>query len=308
MMRIIFCLIFFVSALGYSQNAHSPFELERFENYSEVEISKESINQSMEVQLLLEYHLEYKKERAKKPSNYFPKPTERQGEISSKLREEFPMFWGNKLIDFLQNGCSNENLQGLLSIQEKNRILLAYQFMAANALEDTDKEKLCLQGLLREGMISDVTKTWGNTAVVSAQGFESILTNGMQDLIAIRYVQLIEGKGKDIAIANKFIQKCGLNEEAIAFGNMWFAPTLEKNVISPFKARLQVVGIGFAFSASADGATLSSVAQSVSKVMAQNPSDEGLINSYSYLQKALEESGKKNLASQLKRYISAQGK
>ena len=88
--------------------------------------------------MILEYHLEYKRQRAKSPAVYFPAPNERQNTISSTLKKEFPSFWGNKLISFLEGGCTIENLEALISISNQNKMVLAYQFMAANALEKDD--------------------------------------------------------------------------------------------------------------------------------------------------------------------------
>ncbi|MEM9052726.1 MAG: hypothetical protein AAGC47_11790 [Bacteroidota bacterium] len=295
------------SFFGYSQNASSPFELERYANYDSVDLAKETAGQAEEVKLILEYHLEYKKQRAKSPNEYFPAPSERQKIISSALKTEYPSFWGNKLISFLEDGCTKENLEGLISTSNQNKLLLAYQFMAANALEKEDLEVKYLQGLLREGMISDVTKSWGITAISSASGFESILTNGMQDLIAVRYAQLIEKKGIEIDVDNKFVQGCALSETPLASMNAWFAPTLQKNVITPFKSRLQVAGIGFGFSAPSQGNSLKTVAGRIDESIAKSPADKGLVSSYTYLQKALEESGNAKEANELKEYISKQG-
>ena len=304
-----YLVLFFVfnPLFSYSQNASIPFELERYSNYNSVDLAKETTGQAKEVQLMLEYHLEYKKQRSQNPAEYFPKPNERQQSISSSLKKDFLSFWGNKLIRFLEGGCTKENLDALISISDQNKMLLAYQFMAANALEKEDLELKYLQGLVREGMISDVTKSWGLTAISSASGFESILTNGLQDLIAVRYAQLIEKKGVEIDVDNKFIQGCALSEAPLASMNAWFAPTLQKNVITPFKSRLKVAGIGFGFSTTSQRNSPKAVAEKIDESIAKNPADKGLISSYAYLQKALEESGNSKEANELKAYISKQG-
>ncbi len=211
------------------------------------------------------------------------------------------------MIQFLESGCTKENLAKLISHPAENNVLLPYQFLAAFALGETKKEKTYLDAMLREGLLSDVLKDWGVTALKSAEGFESIMTNGMQDLLAVRYAQLVKNMSPDVMVANKFVQKCGLSEEASAFGSMWFAPTLEKNVIAPFSARLKVVGTGFGFQLPENSDRMKQVAGSIQRSVSQTPADKGLVSSYGYLQKALAEAGNQKEAAELKAYIDKEG-
>ncbi len=161
--------------------------------------------------------------------------------------------------------------------------------------------------MLREGMLSDVLKAWGEIALKSAAGFESIMTNGMQDLLAVRYAQLVKSMNPDIMVANKLVQKCALSDEASSFGDMWFAPTLEKNMLDPFSSRLKIVGVGFAFQVPADGDRMKTIAKAIPESSSQTPADRGLVSSYSYLQKGLEEAGNQIEAEELKKYIDKEG-
>jgi hypothetical protein len=295
--------------MTFGQNAAIPFELERFKDYPalDAEVS-ENLDDLTANELVLAFHSEYKRIRAKKPSAYFPELSDVQKEIKTRIESKYPSHAGNSLLHFLETGCSKENLEKLISHPAEIKLLLPYQFMAAFALGETKKEKTYLEAMLREGMLSDVLKSWGEIAIKSADGFESIMTNGMQDLLAVRYAQHIKNLNSDMMVANKFVQTCGLSEEASAFGSMWFAPTLEKNVIAPFSARLSVVGIGFAFQSTAGSNLMKQTALRVLQgSKSQTPADKGLVSSYSYLQKALAEAGITTEAEQLKKYMDSEG-
>lgn len=282
--------------------------MERFTDYTKSEQRSDPKDENTTLDnLILAYHTDYKKDRAKNPSNYFPNASAERKSLGAAITAKDPNHSGNTLIKFLEEGCTKENLEALLAQTTDQQVLLPYQFMAAFALEETKKEKEYIEAMLREGMLSDVLKDWGSNALRSADGFESIMTNGMQDLLAVRYAQLIKGMNPDVMVANKFIQKCGLNDEASSFDQMWFAPTLEKNVIGPFSARLKIVGMGFAFQLSPDGDRMKQVAGSAQGSISVTPADKGFISSYGYLQKALAESGNQKEAEQLKTYIDKEG-
>ncbi|MCZ4408323.1 hypothetical protein O3Q51_05855 [Cryomorphaceae bacterium 1068] len=308
-MKSVLLALLFISSLAVGQNAAIPFELERFKEYPMIdkEVS-DNLEDMTAGELLLVFHAEYKRIRAKKPSHYFPELSDLQKEIKDLIESKYPDHEANALVQFLESGCIKENLQNLISHPAEIKVLLPYQFMAAFALEETKMEKTYIDAMLREGMFSDVLKTWGELAVKSSDGLESIMTNGMQDLLAVRYAQQIKNISPDMMVANKFVQKCGLSEEASAFGRLWFAPTLEKNVISPFSARLKVVGIGFAFESPAGSNLMKQTAIRILQgSVSQTPADQGLVSSYGYLQKALAEAGIITEAEQLKKYIDKEG-
>lgn len=308
-MKSILLGLVLISSVAFGQDVFMPFELERLQNYPDTRTQwNKDLNDMTSGELLLVFHAEYKKKRASKPSDYFPKTTDLQKEVKALIASKQPTHPANDLVNYLEEGCSAENLQSLVSHPAEIKVLLPYQFLAAFALEEPKKEKAYIEAMLREGMLSDVVKSWGEIALKSADGFESILTNGLQDLLAVRYAQLIKNMNPDIVVANKFVQRCGLSEKASAFGSLWFAPTLEKNVISPFSARLKVVGIGFAFELPLDGDRLKQTATWILQgAVSQTPADRGLVSSYGYLQKALAEAGITPEAKQLQKYIDKEG-
>jgi hypothetical protein len=308
-MRAVLLGLLFISTMAIGQDAAIPFEIERLQDYPQTDAAlSENLADMTAVDLLLAFHAEYKSIRADNPSEYFPKLSDLQKEIKTLIESNYPSHPANSLVRFLEEGCNKENLESLIAQPAEVKVLLPYQFMAAFALEDTQKEKVCIEAMLREGMLSDVLKAWGEIALKSADGFESVMTNGMQDLLAVRYTQLIKNMNPDMLMANKFIQKCGLSDEASSFGDMWFAPTLEKNVIGPFSARLKIVGIGFAFQVPADGDRMKQSAKRILQgAVSQTPADRGLVSSYGYLQKGLIEAGIETEAKQLKKLIDTEG-
>ena len=289
-----------------AQNSLLPYELERLEEFKySSQLYLEEIDELSPDGLLAAYLNEYKRQRALNPSNYFVAPTPVRSQFGNLLKEKHPNHVGISLVNFLEDGCNRENLEALIELPAATRALLPYQSMAAFALEDEDKERLYLQGMLREGMISDVMKAWGESALASAKGYQSIMTNGMQDLLAVRYAQLMQELEPDIEVGNRFVQKCKLSDEASALGSMWFAPTVENSVIAPFAKRLQVVGIGFTFQLPEGGDRMNQIAEKLAEAKPQTPADRGLISSYRYLQKALKEKGEK--PKNLKKYIDEEG-
>ena len=301
---ICFLMLFFSTvAIGQS---HLPFELERFEEYKYTsQIYLDEKDELGADELLTAYLNEYKRQRSENPSDYFIDPTPVRAQFGNLLKEKHPNHPGISLINFLDDGCNRENLEALIKLPASTKALLPYQALAAFALEDEDKERLYLQGMLREGMISDVMKAWGEAALASAKGYQSIMTNGMQDLLAVRYAQLMQEMEPEIEVGNRFVQKCNLSDEASALGSMWFAPTVENSVIAPFAKRLQVVGIGFSFQLPEGGDRMDQIAEKLAEAKPQTPADRGLISSYRYLQKALEEKGEK--PKDLKKYIDQEG-
>lgn len=300
--------LLFISSMATAQDAAIPFEIERLQDYPKTDAAlNENLADMTAGELLLAFHAEYKSIRADKPSEYFPKLSGLQKEIKILIESNYPSHPANSLVRFLEEGCTNENLKSLLFHPAEIKVLLPYQFMAAFALEDTKKEQAYIEAMLREGMLSDVLKDWGVTVLRSAAGFESIMTNGMQDLLAVRYAQLIKSMNPDIMVANKLVQKCALSDEASSFGDMWFAPTLEKNMLDPFSSRLKIVGVGFAFQVPADGDRMKTIARAIPESSSQTPADRGLVSSYSYLQKGLEEAGNQIEAEELKKRIDKEG-
>lgn len=301
-------LLMLILSIEVNSQSQLPFELERFEEFKySSQLYLEQVDELSADELLAAYLNEYKRQRALNPSEYFVSPTSVRSQFGDLLKEKQANHPGEVLIKFLEEGCSRVNLVALTELPAKNKVLLPYQAMAAFAIEDEDKEIVYLNGMLREGMISDVMKAWGNAALASAKGYQSIMTNGMQDLLAVRYAQLMKDMEPDIEVGNRFVQKCNLSDEASALGSMWFAPTVENSVIAPFAKRLKVVGIGFSFQLPEGGDRLSEVAGSLTEALPKTPADRGLVSSYAYLQKALENKDKKTEAKKLKKYIDQEG-
>lgn len=307
-MKLLVVLLLTIPFRIDAQSSHLPYELERLEQFKySSQLYLEEIDELSADDLLAAYLNEYKRQRSENPADYFLKSTPVRTQFGTLLQEKHPNHPGVALMKFLEEGCNRDNLERLIEQPAENKALLPYQALAAFALDDQDKERLYLQGMLREGMVSDVMKAWGNAVLASAKGYQSIMTNGMQDLLAVRYAQIINEMEPEIEVANRFLQKCNLSEEASALGSMWFAPTVENSVIAPFAKRLNVVGIGFSFQLPEGGDRMSEIAGSLTEAVPQTPADRGLVSSFVYLQKALEEKEKKTEAKKLKKYIDQEG-
>ena len=305
-MLMYFCgLLLSHTALSQSQR---PFELERFEEFKYAEQIYLENPEELEVEdLAAAYFKEYKRQRSENPSEYFIPPTAIREEFKTLIQEKDPSHSANLLIRFLEEGCTEKVFSDLLKAPSEPDVLLAYQFLAAYAKGDEAKEAEYLEEMDQAGFLSPVLKAWGEAALTSASGFSSILTNGLQDLIAIRYGQLIGGMEPDLEIGNRFIQKCLDGREVAAFANMWIAPTVEGNVIAPFAKRMQVVGIGFSMTPQDQSASLEKVVKSMERPKSLTPADRGLVSSYRYLQEALFAIDKSGWAEDLQEYIEKEG-
>jgi len=306
MLGIVF---FFLGAVLNAQHPETPFELERYPEtaYSLDEYTSEKEQLSRE-ELFEAYFTAYKKERAQNPGNYFPSPGEDRKGFGQSIRGKYPNGPETTLIRFLEEGCSNSSLQSVLKIDPAFTPALPYRALAAFVLDEPEAEKILLKKLDREGFLSPTLKNWGAVAVRSAQGYGSIMTNGLQDLLAVRYAQLIGGEESEMEVVNRLVLHCSSEkDEAAAFADMWIAPTVEARIFSPFASRLQIVGIGFALMLKDGDHRLDDASKKISDQEALTPADRGLVSSYRYLLKALKAKGEEKKAKALEEFIVREG-
>lgn len=285
-----------------------PFELERYSSsfYSSQRNGSDPERLDKD-DLMVEYLILYKAERASNPGNYFPNPGDHRSSIGQRIEKEYGDHPAIPLIGFLEDGCSEKSLGSILNAEAWDP-LLPYQALAAFAMGETDREIRFLKRLDEKRFLSPVLKAWGLAAVSSAEGYASILTNGLQDLLAVRYTQLILGHSSETEVANRLVRECQKDDtDAMAFGDMWISPVVEPRVVQPFSNRLQVVGIGFALTLKEGENRLVSTAKGLRTPNAETPADRGLVSSYRYLLEGMKAIGEKKRVTELTNYIEKEG-
>jgi hypothetical protein len=300
-------LIMLIPGVMAAQVGSMPYELERYATYDG--ITEFSSPEGMDESELISAYLNlYKQERSERHSEYFPSPSEARSAIGREIRTRISGSSATAWVDLLENGCSTARLNALVKLPSDFEPLLPYQALAAFSGGDVEAEEGYLRAMEDAGLFSPVLKAWGENALRSASGYGSIMTNGLQDLFAVRIGQLLAGIEPEIEIMNRLAERCDeRSTQASAFGDMWIAPTVEPRILTPFSNRLQVVGIGFAMVLKENGNRLKATAKSLQMAESKTPADRGLVSSYVYLHKALEAAGERKLANALQNHIDKEG-
>lgn len=273
-----------------------PFELERYspDIYASA-LKNRNGNFKTELDALEYYFLAYKAQRAVDPENYFPKADKKRAHAATFLRSSFPEGSAMTFIDFLENSGSQETCIALINSTSDYEILLPYQFMGAYLTDNKFLESKFLNKMDQAGMLSDVLKSFGMNAMLAIHTNTKVISQGMQDLIALKYAA--HSNGSSIQIANFFAEKCegfkGIRSEKLITkykSGIWISPSISMNFIKSDTQSLYLWGIGFA---------LSEIDKSLSETImktgrnfdgindiANTPADRGLIQSYSYFAKA----------------------
>lgn len=324
-MRLILLFLLLCWQQAFAQKAHMPFELERYsaDVYDNM-LSTFNTNFENEQQALEFYFLAYKAQRAASPAQYFPLPNEHRKNAASFIKSTYPTGFAIALIGFLENEGSPQFCNTLIHSSSDLEILLPYKFMAAYLLSDKSLENEYLRKMDQAGMLSDVLKNFGANAVQSIPEKTIIISQGMQDLISIKYG--VFKSGLDMDIMNVFSAKCeGFDRVEIDKvlsenkNHIWISPSISTGFAIEHKQSLYLWGIGFALSDADKNLveTMQNVGRNFAGLNdnALTPADKGLIRSYSYFAKAYQaftlESGNNEDQSQnviINRFIKKQTK
>jgi len=230
-----------------------PFELERYS----ADIYGQSVHSGPfdnEIEALESYLSEYKRQRATNPSNYFPPATLPRKTAANYIRENFPKGGSVVLMSFLEREGSVEACDALVRIDQSIPHLLPYRFLAAFLLKNDVVERQALLEMKQQGMLSEFLVAFGQNMIHSARDFDAIFTNGLQDLIAVRAAQLIQGIGAEIPVYNIFAEKCkgfggatADNALAEARLRMWVSPVMSLDFLTKHENNLWTAGIGYAY-------------------------------------------------------------
>ncbi len=273
-----------------------PYELERYSPDIYVNALKnEDINFKSELDALEFYFLAYKAQRAVDPENYFPKADKKRDEAAAFLISNFPEGYAMAFLEFLQSSGNSESCNALISAASDYKILLPYQFMAAYVLGERTLENQFLDEMDNAGMLSDVLKSFGENAMRAIQNNTLVISQGMQDLIALKYAA--KQSNRTIEVTNIFAEKLAAfnriktdNISAKTKNFIWISPSISSEFTTQYKQSLYLWGIGFALSDS--DKNLAVAIQSTGRSFvglshkADSPADRGLIQSYSYFAKA----------------------
>lgn len=295
-MRLLLLLFLLYHTPAFTQIASIPFELERYSTdvYTRT-LENRDTNFTTEIDALEYYFLAYKTQRAGDPENYFPRADKNRKIAETYLRSNFPVGPAVALIDFLESRGSEESCNALISVSSDYKILLSYQFIASYLLGDQVQEKQFLNKMDQANILSDVLKSFGENSMQSIQNNTTLISQGIQDLIAFKYAAYLVNSS--VNIVNIFAENCesfkGVKINEIVAGNIdniLISPTISISFMSLNQHSLHLYGIGFALSYSDK-----SLAEMMWKTgrnfagltnLAKTPADRGLIQSYSYFAEA----------------------
>ena len=295
-MRILLILLLLNWNVAFTQKAYMPFELERYspDIYASA-LKNYDTNFETELNALEYYFLAYKAQRAVNPENYFPKVDKKRANAATFLRSNFPEGSAVTFIGFLENSGSLESCIALINVTSDYKILLPYQFMGAYLTDNKSLESEYLNKMDQAGMFSDVLKSFGENAMLAIENNTIVISQGMQDLIALKYGA--NSIGSSVQIANLFAERCegfkGFRTDEILDRNknlIWISPSISGSFTQEHKQSLYLWGIGF--SLSDNDKFLADAIKKIGRNFAgltdipQTPADRGLIQSYSYFAEA----------------------
>jgi hypothetical protein len=200
--------------------------------------------------------------RAVSPSHYFPKPNLDQKQIGSELRSQFPESVATALIDFIETEGSLESCAALIERSPDFAPALPYRFLAAYIIGMGDVEREALQAMQDGGIISPFLIGFGHNLLISADNADYIITNGFQDLIAVRAAQILDGRGSGTVVYNQFATTCrawaGLNIDNLLTEEsrkIFIAPTMSESFLEKHAANLWISGLGYVYATGPDADT-----------------------------------------------------
>lgn len=285
-MRYLTLLILLNFGALYAQDPAMPFELERYpERLYAAWMNEHAPPFAGENEALACYLSAYKMQRAQNPSDYFPAPGANRKEAMAFLKSHFPDGEALSLIRFLESAGSTTSAQLLLAYDApKIKAALPYRFVAAMLLDDYRSAREVLDKMDQAQMLSPVLKAFGQNAVNSAANERHILTQGLQDLIAVAYATNLQ---PEYRIDNRFLDRCAasakkaeIKSNAMQSTPLWVSPTIDPAGIGA--CELQGIGLLCGDEPKSLGPQGKWEFAGID-VKPQTPADRGLILSYRYL-------------------------
>lgn len=268
-----------------------PYELERMpESFYEENLHSLPSQFTSEIDALNYYFTAYKRQRAKHPGIYFPEPDSARKKASTYLSNQFPEGAAMTLVHFLESSGDWPSCEILIKASVEYKLLLPYQYIAARLMQDESKGRYYLSEVKKAQMLSPVLINFGKNAVASSGDFPVLITQGIQDLIAIDNA-LPAGTNKKVI--NRFLETCKAysgttteNELKTQPEKCWISPSTAFNRSGESKATRRLMGIGFVktYDPEATAETMEAVGRSFSGLgdTPDTPADRGLISAYRY--------------------------
>jgi hypothetical protein len=300
-MRIALLFLLMISTASFAQNL--PYELERYEaRHYKAHVDQADREFSTPKQAISYYLLVYKYQRALEPSNYFPAPDPER----ERAREYLESAPGNLKelapVSFLESSGDRTSVEKLNKADLGTPEFLPYQFIAAVLTNQENRKRDILTRMYDEGMITPILETFGSNTILSTSNQDQILTNGLQDLIAVEYALLI-GKAEK-RVFNVLVSQCkaysgiSLDDFLRSNSSVLVSPAIYPRFLVAYQQELSQKGIGFIYGKEVPNTSLlhklNSTAEYFSGIGLKptNPADEGILKSYSgfyeVLQKAEE--------------------
>ncbi len=298
-------------------SAQKPFELERYTaSYYQNQIQKVPSPYTPETAVEV-WWLAYKAQRASDPGDYFPAINAVRSNAKTIIESSQEHVDLLLAFDFIESRGSKSACEMLINSNSVTAYILPYQFMAAFLLGNDKAERIALLEMESQGLISSVMKSFGANAMKSAKANEICITSGMQDLIAVRIAQLIDGLNNRAKVYNIFASKCtayqGKSIDSILSGkeSMWISPAIPEEMLRKYADRLHMIGLGYSLSSSAlvenntIRFTLAAEKMDWSKKIneALTSSDKGLLQALKPLAQAMEQQGFQKEADSLDSFI-----
>ncbi len=251
-MRTLILLLLFPGWL-LGQYSGLPFELERNETAYYDEVLDDLSNDFQSESDALSYYLTaYKKQRANNPAAYFIGSNESRNLAAEFIKANYSAGGSMALIGFLESEGSLASCAQLISIESEFVELLPYQYLAATILKQDNKALVYLSDMSKHHMISEVMVAFGNNARISMKQSDIVVTQGLQDLIGIRFA-LYEA-GEEIEIRNFLVESTRAFEgqrinELLESTNksIWISPTVSTSFYERYINQLWMAGIGLKF-------------------------------------------------------------
>ncbi len=286
----LFWLVALLSFASYSQDVLLPFELDRA---TEITFDEEKSDFSSDKDALCYYLEAFKAQRIENPDNYFPTPNSARNQASDFLKGT-----NIELITFLESQGDLESSQSLTAAPTLIPEMLPYQFMAAYLLQDKVKMNQYLNQMDTHGMISPVLKAFGSNMQTSLGNQNLILTQGLQDLIAISWAQ--RNAENPVPVSNRFVEKCGAYrlDNHMTYLNspeyrVWVSPVVAEDLYQRYS--FTQAGIGLVNSRSHDYTqAIEQIARTGNgfkglDLTPHTEADKGLIRSYKDFAETLEQ-------------------
>jgi hypothetical protein len=258
----------------------------------------------------------WKVQRAKEPARYFPQPDAHRAAAKSALPATTPAA-DLAAIACAESQCTAATARALLATEPGSDYTLPWRFIAAYILGRTDAETEALRLMDERGMLSEVLRTWGRQAMRSAQGSTHAVTHGLQDLMAVRAAQLLDGVGKEIAVYNHFAAQCkgykGLSPNGYYVQGAWVSPVMTKQHLESMSDQLYISGLGYRYGMPGTQPAGYAMLKAVEgwtwpeAIPSQLPADRGLLQSYHGLYQVLSRNTIDGIPPAFQRYLNQHG-